>query len=158
MEEKKSWSLLSKLGLIAVGAVVLLITVVLPAEYGVDPTGFGRLTGISALSEPELAAGQDFGQTLAVWGVGPGPHVVLPFWGSRTLRDSFSMIPDVYSSPITYIDEVAVRNSLRGLDVVDLRADLIDAESLVIGDRYTFLRDIYWQQRISQIANGEVVE
>jgi len=37
-------------------AVILLVLVVLPAEYGIDPTGFGRLTGLSALAEsPSIA-------------------------------------------------------------------------------------------------------
>lgn len=64
MNEKKSWSLGSKLGVSAIGAVILLVAVVLPAEYGVDPTGIGRLTGISALSETTPAAGRDFGQAM----------------------------------------------------------------------------------------------
>lgn len=99
---------------------------------------------------------EDFGQTLAVWGVGSGPHIVVPFLGSRTLRDALSMFPDNYMIPTSYIEEVSVRNSVRGLDLVDGRADLISSESLIIGDRYTFLRDVYLQQRESKIANGEL--
>ena len=57
---------------------------------------------------------EDFGQTLAVWGVGDGPYIVLPFLGGGNLRDSFSRIPDVYLSPVTYVDDVPTRNSLRG--------------------------------------------
>lgn len=99
---------------------------------------------------------EDFGQTLAVWGVGDGPYVMLPLLGGANLRDTFSRIPDTYSSPVTYIDDVAVRNSLRGLDLVDTRADLIDVEALVSGDRYSFLRDIASQQREASINNGVV--
>ncbi|QXD26168.1 hypothetical protein F7C95_09940 [Opitutia bacterium ISCC 51] len=64
MTDKTSWSIGKKLGLAALGAVILLVMVVLPAEYGIDPTGFGRLTSISKLSESAPAAGQDFGQTM----------------------------------------------------------------------------------------------
>lgn len=64
MKEKKSWSTSSKLGLAVVGAAVLLVTVVLPAEFGIDPTGFGRLTGISTLSETAPTPARDFGQTM----------------------------------------------------------------------------------------------
>ncbi len=46
------------------GAAVLLIAVILPAEYGIDPTGFGRLAGISSLSEKAPAPARDFGQTM----------------------------------------------------------------------------------------------
>lgn len=99
---------------------------------------------------------EDFGQTLAVWGVGDGPYIVLPFLGGGNLRDSFSRIPDVYLSPVTYVDDVPTRNSLRALDLIDTRADLIDAEAFVSGDRYTFLRDIIAQQREASINNGAV--
>ena len=54
----------TKLILVSLGAAILLITVVLPAEYGIDPTGFGRLTSISRLSESARSAGVDFGQTM----------------------------------------------------------------------------------------------
>jgi hypothetical protein len=64
MKEERSWSTLSKLGLAAAGAAVLLIAVILPAEYGIDPTGFGRLAGISSLSEKAPAPARDFGQTM----------------------------------------------------------------------------------------------
>lgn len=36
-------------------AAVILVTVVLPAEYGIDPLGTGRVTGLTALSSPALA-------------------------------------------------------------------------------------------------------
>jgi hypothetical protein len=64
MKEEKSWTTPTKLGLAAAGAAVLLIAVILPAEYGIDPTGFGRLTSISALSENVPAPARDFGQTM----------------------------------------------------------------------------------------------
>ena len=68
MTDKKPWSIGKKLGLAALGAAVLLVTVVLPAEYGIDPTGFGRLTSISKLSEDDHdhahEEGQDYGQVL----------------------------------------------------------------------------------------------
>lgn len=99
---------------------------------------------------------EDFGQTLAVWGVGDGPYVVLPILGGKNLRDTLSRFPDTFSSPVSYLNDVPTRNSLRGLDLVDTRADLIDAEALVSGDRYSFLRDIIAQQRESSINNGEV--
>jgi len=110
-------------------------------------------------SERGLTARQeDFGQTLAVWGVKDGPYIMLPIFGGRTLRDSAAIIPDIYSSPVTYIDDDTTRISLQLLDVIDARADLIEAETLITGDRYTFLRDVYLQKRASDIANGELTD
>jgi hypothetical protein len=60
-------SLRKKLTLASIGAGALLVTAVLPAEYGIDPTGVGKLTGLSALSGlvAPASAGTDFGQELS---------------------------------------------------------------------------------------------
>ena len=99
---------------------------------------------------------EDFGQTLAVWGVADGPYIVLPMLGGRNLRDALAFAPDVYLSPLEEVDHVPTRNIIRAIDLIDTRADLIDAEQLVSGDRYGFLRDIYLQTRASAIANGKL--
>ncbi|MGB1192757.1 MAG: MlaA family lipoprotein, partial [Pseudomonadales bacterium] len=99
---------------------------------------------------------EDFGQTLAVWGVESGPYIVLPMLGGRYLRDGVAIVPDTYLSPLGQIDDVHTRNALRALKLLDMRADLLDAERLVSGDRYTFIREIYTQQREVSIANGQV--
>lgn len=52
-----SWRrLLTSTGLALLGAVVLLVTVVLPAEYGIDPTGLGARMGLLALDTESPAA------------------------------------------------------------------------------------------------------
>ena len=99
---------------------------------------------------------EDFGQTLAVWGVDSGPYIVLPMLGGRYLRDGVAIVPDTYLSPLGQVDDVRTRNALRALKLLDMRADLLDAERLVSGDRYTFIREIYTQQREVSIANGQV--
>lgn len=97
---------------------------------------------------------EDFGQTLAVWGVGSGAYVELPLLGGRNLRDAFSIVPDWFLNPVSYIDEADVRFGLSALEVVDTRADLIALESFVAGDRYSFLRDVYRQRRQAAVNNG----
>lgn len=97
---------------------------------------------------------EDFGQTLGVWGVGSGPYIVLPLFGGSTLRDSIALAPDIYLAPTTWLDEESLRYGLRALDIIDLRADLLDAETLITGDRYTFIREVYLQRRKSDISNG----
>ena len=99
---------------------------------------------------------EDFGQTLAVWGVGDGPYLVMPLFGGRYLRDAIAIVPDAYISPLDHIDDTRTTNSLWALKLLDKRADLLDAERLVSGDRYTFIREIYLQQRQSSIANGQL--
>ncbi|MFB1001153.1 MAG: VacJ family lipoprotein [Pseudomonadales bacterium] len=99
---------------------------------------------------------EDFGQTLAVWGVGDGPYIVLPLMGGRYLRDALAIAPDAYISPLDQVDDVQTRNSIWAVKLLDKRADLLDAERLISGDRYTFIREIYIQQREVATANGQV--
>lgn len=103
----------------------------------------------------EAGDGEDFGQTLAVWGVPSGPYVVLPFMGPSTVRDVPGEAVDWYTNPLTHIDHDATRYSLKATDLIQTRAGLLRAESLLQGDRYLLLRDAYLQRRDYLIANGE---
>lgn len=100
--------------------------------------------------------GEDFGQTLAVWGVKSGPYVVLPFIGSSTIRDGIALPVDWYSDPTTYVDHVATRNTTRGASLLNTRANLLELEKHITGDRYTFVRDAYLQRRDFLINDGDV--
>lgn len=100
---------------------------------------------------------EDFGQTLGYWGVGPGPYLVVPFLGPRTIRDGAGSIADAFTDPVSEgIDHVPTRNEVLGVRVIDTRAQLIKAEELVTGDRYIFIRDAYLQRRQFLINDGEV--
>ncbi len=98
--------------------------------------------------------GEDFGQTLAVWGVGPGPYVVLPLLGPSTLRDAPSRYIDTFLDPINTLDHVPTRNTIHGTSVLSSRAGLLDAEELMSGDKYIFMRDVYLQRRAYLINDG----
>src|SRR5690606_35216584 len=100
--------------------------------------------------------GEDFGQPLAVWGVGQGPYVVLPFMGPTTLRDGLAMPVNIYSDPRAYLDHVPTRNTVTGLSLLNTRANLLDLERHITGVRYTFIRDAYLQRRQFLIPDGEV--
>ncbi|CAM3869887.1 VacJ family lipoprotein [Bordetella bronchialis] len=99
----------------------------------------------------------DFGTTLGVWGVGQGPYLVLPFWGSSTIRDTAGLAGDFVGNQWTSvgaIENVPVRNSLYGLWVVDRRASLLDATDTVDRvalDPYSFVRDAYLQRRAAMV-------
>lgn len=104
----------------------------------------------------EQSDGEDFGQTLAVWGVKDGPFVVLPFLGPSTIRDTAGLPVDWMSHPIDEIDHVPTRNTVQALDFINTRAELLQAEAFVSGDRYVFLREAYLQRRNYLIKDGEV--
>ena len=100
---------------------------------------------------------EDFGQTLGYWGVRPGPYLVVPFLGPKTVRDGFGTIADTYSDPLPYtIQHVPTRNEVIAGRFVDTRAQLLQADELVSGDRYTFIRDAYLQRRQFLIDDGKV--
>lgn len=102
------------------------------------------------------ADGEDFGQTFAHWGAGQGPYLVLPFFGSSTLRDAFGMPLNALVHPLVDVDHVPTRNTIYGMDLIDTRAALLDAEKLISGDKYTFIRDAYLQRRNFLIHDGAV--
>jgi len=99
---------------------------------------------------------EDFGQTLAVWGVPHGPYIMLPGLGPSTLRDTVAMIPDSFLSPSILIDHEPTIYSLKFLDLIDTRARYLGLESIVIGDEYLFLKDAYYQNREYETRDGEV--
>ena len=105
----------------------------------------------------------DFGVTLGVWGFDTGPYLVLPFIGSSTLRDGAGKIADVYINQVGYgslIHDVAVRNSIYGLEVVERREALLDVSDTIDRtalDRYSFIRDAYLRRRSVQV-NGPAAE
>lgn len=90
---------------------------------------------------------EDFGKTLAHYGVESGPYIVLPFFGPSTMRDAFGLGIDSLVEPMRQIDHVPSRNTLVGTEVVDYRSNLLLFDDLVIGDSYLFLREAYLQQR-----------
>jgi len=99
---------------------------------------------------------EDFGQTLAVWGVGSGPYVVLPILGPSTLRDTAAVPVDWYTDPKSYIDHVPTKNTVRAVSVLDTRANLFPLEKSITGDKYIFVREAYLQHRNFVIKNGQV--
>ncbi len=98
----------------------------------------------------------DFGHTLASWGAPSGPYLVVPFLGPRTLRSGSGQVVDIYLSPLTYNDNVRLRNSIRGLDMIDARAALLGVDQLLEGDNYLFVRDAYLQRRERLINDGQI--
>ncbi|HAW45341.1 MAG TPA: ABC transporter [Sutterella sp.] len=104
------------------------------------------------------AAPEDFGQTLAVWGVGDGPYLVLPFLGSSTLRDTAGTVVDLGTAPQTYIahEEPAAGAGLYAVEIVNTRASLIGPDEILNSaiDPYVAVRNAYQQSRKDAIYDG----
>ena len=99
---------------------------------------------------------EDFGQTLAVWGVPHGPYIMLPGLGPSSLRDTIGMIPDAFLSPSILLDHEPTIYSLKFLDLIDTRARYLGLETIVIGEEYIFIRDAYYQNRKYDTFDGDV--
>jgi len=99
---------------------------------------------------------EDFGQTLGVWGVESGPYIVLPLLGPTTARDGAGLVADYFTDPVNYIDDNGDRNAVTLVRLVDTRSRLLVSESLISGDKYTFIRDAYLQRRDFAVSDGEV--
>jgi phospholipid-binding lipoprotein MlaA len=100
---------------------------------------------------------EDFGQTLGYWGMGPGPYLVLPFFGPRTARDTVGLAADSTLDPVYRINPNETRNGTVALRAVDTRADLLGAERALKEaalDRYVFVRDAYLQRRQNLVYDG----
>lgn len=100
---------------------------------------------------------EDFGQTLGYWGVGSGPYIIVPFLGSYTLRSGTgSIIASQTTHYSHYINHIPTRNQTFVAENIDRRAKLLSAEELISGDRYSFIRDAYLQQRDYLVNDGKV--
>jgi phospholipid-binding lipoprotein MlaA len=100
---------------------------------------------------------EDFGQTFGKWGAEPGPYMVLPIWGSSTVRDTAGLGLDLYTDPLGEVRPINLRNSLGALRLVGVRADLLEASRILEQaalDKYIFQRDAYLQRRRSLIYDG----
>lgn len=104
---------------------------------------------------------EDFGQTLAVWGVGDGPYLMLPFLGPSNVRDLGGLIVQyTVADLVSPIFENPEELYVLGIRLLDTRARLLgldDTLDLQV-DPYLFLRESYRQSRLALINDGVVPE
>ena len=98
---------------------------------------------------------EDFGQTLGAWGVGSGPFLMIPIYGPSTPRGLAGRSVSSVLSGTFAIEETDVRIGLIALDAIETRARYLEVETLIIGDRYSFIRDSYMQYQAFESSNGE---
>ena len=97
---------------------------------------------------------EDFGQTLGVWGFDSGPYIMIPFLGPSNPRDLLSRPISSFLSGTFAMEDNDVKITLLGIDALETRERLLDAETLIIGDKYIFVKDAYIQSREYEINNG----
>ena len=123
--------------------------------------------GILGLFDPASemsidASTTDLGVTLAKWGVPEGPYLVLPLFGSTTVREAFAFPVDRYLfDPLSWYSaghsfQLDVHFAPTFVYLVTLRSSAIDAEGLLEGvyDPYVFYRDAFRQRRLYKIYRG----
>lgn len=100
---------------------------------------------------------EDFGQTLGVWGVPPGPYFVIPLLGPSTARDAPARVVDPQYAYNRYVEPERLMWGLFVLDLVQTRAQYLKASSVVTEaalDEYSFIRDAWLQRRRNQVYDG----
>ena len=100
---------------------------------------------------------EDFGQTLAVWGVGDGPYLMLPLFGPSNPRDAVGRIVDTLIDPLTWFAPTEVQYAQFATEAVNERAknyDAIEDLKKTSLDFYAAVRSLYRQRRTDEINNG----
>jgi phospholipid-binding lipoprotein MlaA len=131
------------------------------ARFGINST-----FGLGGLFDPARSLGlqhhsEDFGQTLAVYGVGGAPYLMAPLLGPTNPRDGIGTIVDQAFDPLTYFHEREVTYAKAGLFVVNVVSqreavmDTFDEIERTSIDFYAQTRSIYYQTREHEIKNGK---
>jgi phospholipid-binding lipoprotein MlaA len=118
--------------------------------------GVGGLVDIATIGGMDEYP-EDFGQTLAVWGVPDGPYVMVPILGPQTLRDAVMLPIDIAVDPLFHYEKGSLRQNLYILRLIDLRYRVLPADKLLeeSKDPYLTLRESFLQNREYEIYDGE---
>lgn len=121
--------------------------------------------GIGGIFDVATAGGmeeyqEDFGQTLAVWGVPDGPYVMIPLFGPKTLRGTVALPFDIVAGPLYDYRNSSVRDKLTVMRIVELRYRLLATDKIIEESKnpYLTLRESYLQNREYEIYDGEPPE
>lgn len=119
--------------------------------------GFGGLVDVGGMLGMPDRHTEDFGQTLAVYGVGSGPYIMVPLLGPSNPRDLAGIVVDFVFDPLTFVVPTDVGLARRGADVLSFREaniETIDELERTSIDFYAATRTLSRQLRESQIRNG----
>ena len=129
-----------------------------PAMEGTARFVFNTTLGIGGLFDVSTGFGlerkeEDFGQTLAVWGMDDGNYVHYPVLGPSSVRDTPGIVVGVLTDVLTYVAALP----LALLEIVDTRANLASASKIRDQsgvDPYVFTREAYRQRRTYLVHDG----
>lgn len=155
------------------GAPVVFFNDMLQGEFDRAGTTLGRFVlnstfgvlGIMDVAEPMGLEGhdEDFGQTLAVWGVPDGPYLMLPLLGPSNPRDGVGMAVDTVADPVGWWANGAdadwvmpTRAAVDGIDTREQYLDILDDIERSSLDYYASIRSMYRQNRVKKISNQDV--
>lgn len=129
-----------------------------PAMEGTARFVFNTTLGIGGLFDVSTGFGlerkeEDFGQTLAVWGMNEGNYIHYPLLGPNSVRDTPGIVVDALTDVLTYVAALP----LALLEIVDTRANLAGAAKIrdeTAFDPYVFTREAYRQRRTYLVYDG----
>jgi phospholipid-binding lipoprotein MlaA len=119
--------------------------------------------GIGGLFDPASEVGlpnsdEDFGQTLGVWGVPPGPYLVLPLLGPSNPRDTGGLVVDSATLVYPYFLPFWINATSTAVGIVNRRSRLLETireERAAAFDFYVAVRNAYVQRRENQVADRQ---
>lgn len=97
---------------------------------------------------------EDTGQTMGVYGVGPGPYLILPFLPPMTVRDGIGLAADGAMNPLNYFIPFAATAGIYGTDAINERSlnlDRFERVQETVVDLYSAVRNAYLQRRAAAI-------
>ncbi len=119
--------------------------------------GIGGLIDIGGMLGMPARHSEDFGQTMAVYGVGSGPYLMVPLLGPSNPRDLAGMVVDFAFDPFSLLAPTEASLARRGTYFVSLRErniETIDELQRTSIDFYAATRTLAQQLRESEIRNG----
>ncbi|MCR4941190.1 MAG: VacJ family lipoprotein [Campylobacter sp.] len=110
--------------------------------------GFGGISDVATKYYNLPRHDEDFGQTLGAWGIGAGPHIVWPIFGPSNLRDTFGMVGDFFTNPVSYVEPSEASFGAKTINQLNQTdPDFYENLKKEAVDLYPFLRDAYEQRR-----------
>lgn len=136
-----------------------------PAASDVGRFVVNTTAGLAGFFDPASDLGlerhqEDFGQTLGVWGVPPGPYLMVPVMGPFTLRDGVGYFVDIPLAVYPLFSTWIYTLGPRILDTVNWRAQSLETVARAKEaslDYYAFVRNAYLQRREALIHDREEV-
>ncbi|MBU6235783.1 MAG: VacJ family lipoprotein [Alphaproteobacteria bacterium] len=123
--------------------------------------GIGGIVDVAAKQGVKYQP-EDFGQTLATWGVDSGPYIVWPILGPSSLRDSVGFAADIAMDPLYWYAQNTDRDGINQgraaatfIDTKDRTLDVMQDLRRNSGDMYKALQSVYVQRRKALVNDLE---